>query len=95
MSNSSHCYEFVMICGLTFFVAQTAGLCLWKHTHSGVAQHLQIMLCMKIDREEEFIDEATTSVCGINEAIERSLATGDHFHIQQILRYKSINLSKY
>ena len=50
---------------------------------------------MKIDREEEFADEATTSVRGIAEAIERSSATGDHFHIQQILRYKSINLSKY
>ena len=53
------------------------------------------MFCMKIDREEEFADEATTSVRGIAEAIERSSATGDHFHIQQILRYKSINLSKY
>ena len=53
------------------------------------------MFCMKIDREEEFADEATTSVRGIAEAIERSSATGDHFHIQQILRCKSINLSKY
>ena len=93
MSNSSHWFEFVMICGLTFFVTQTAGICLWKHTHSGATQ--QIMFCMKIDREEEFADEATTSVRGIAEAIERSSATGDHFHIQQILRCKSINLSKY
>ena len=49
---------------------------------------------MKEDMLEEFADEATESKHCIETAIERSFATGDHFCIQQILRYKNINLGK-